>query len=380
MENPGMQEYAPAVTGRTPAQDGFFMPAEYAPQERIWMIWPWRRDNWRSGAVPAQQAFLDAACAIASWEPVTLLVPARSLAKADRMLAARREKAAENITLLTMESDDAWARDTGPTFLVHPEKKELRAVDWTFNAWGGTWDGLYEDWEADDRLAGEICRHLGIVRYRAAGFVMEGGAFHTDGAGTVLTTSMCLLSPGRNPSMTREEIEKTLLSYLGARKLVWLPMGIDPQETDGHVDDVACFTAPGEAACIWTENPEDPCFAAARSAYETLCASTDATGRPLTVHRICCPREPVRIGNFSYVTNAHAVPRRPGDLCPASYLNFLVVNGAVLVPQFGDPNDSRALAEIQALFPDRQAVGVASREILYGGGNLHCITQQQPKI
>ena len=358
----------------TTAADGFRMPGEFEPQERIWMIWPERPDNWRDHAVPAQKAYASVAKAIASFEPVTLLVSPGQMERAQCALSS-----VPDISFAEMESDDAWIRDTGPSFLVNG-KGELRACDWKFNAYGGDVDGLYSPWDWDDALAGKICDLLGIDRYRTD-FVLEGGSFHTDGEGTVLTTEMCLLSRGRNPELTREEIEKRLCAYLGAEKVLWLPEGIDPEETNGHVDDVACFVRPGEVACIDAENPDDPCFRASQMALQVLEDARDARGRKLKVNRVCCPQNPVRIEEtFSIEKTANAIPREPGDFCAASYLNFLIVNGGVIVPQYGDPNDALALKQIAAQFPDRKTVGVPTREIVYGGGNIHCITQQQPAV
>jgi agmatine deiminase len=167
--------------------------------------------------------------------------------------------------------------------------------------------------------------------------------------------------------------------YLGAEKVLWLGDGIDPEETTGHVDDIACFVRPGEVACIWTEDETHPFYAAAQDAYRRLCAMTDARGRQLKVHRICLPKALVRLAGAETIQQIPGVaPRQNGDLCIASYLNFLIVNGGVIVPQYGDENDALALAQIQTIFPERKAVGVYTREVVYGGGNIHCITQQVP--
>ncbi|MEE0955060.1 MAG: agmatine deiminase [Eubacterium sp.] len=362
------------ITGTTPKKDGYRMPAEFEPQERIWMLWPERPDNWRDRALPAQEAYAAVARAIAEFEPVVIGVSSEYYEE-----AAERFSKDKRITVSPMPHDDAWIRDTGPTFLVN-DKGNLRAADWKFNAYGGHYDGLYDPWDLDDALAGNICSRIGIDRYRAD-FVLEGGSIHTDGQGTILTTEMCLLSQGRNPSMSKEDIEDALKKYLGGEKVIWIPDGIDPDETNGHVDDVCCFTAPGEVACIYTDDTEDPSYEAAQKAFDMLSHATDAKGRKIKVHPICMPKEPVRIGSgFYYEPSEGCIPRKAGDYCAASYINFLIVNGGIIVPQYGDENDARALNELQALFPDRRAVGVPTREVVYGGGNIHCITQQQPKV
>lgn len=290
-----------------------------------------------------------------------------------------REQLPEEIRVLEMTSNDAWVRDSGPTFVVGPEG--MRAVDWTFNAWGGLVDGLYFPWDQDDLVARKICEIENVDSYRTEGFVMEGGAFHTDGDGTVLTTRMCLLSKGRNPQLRQPEIEHRLREYLGAERVIWLEEGIDPEETNGHVDDVACFARPGEVICIDTDDPTHPFYHAAKAAIETLESAVDARGRRLKVHHLCCTKAPVRIPEDYHVAAAQSArAMRPGDLCIASYANLLIVNGGVIVPQYDDENDALALEQIQAIYPDRRVVGVHTREIVYGGGNIHCITQQVPRM
>ncbi len=202
-----------------------------------------------------------------------------------------------------------------------------------------------------------------------------------DGEGTVLTTEMCLLSEGRNPHLSREEIETYLCDYLNCEKVLWLGDGIDPEETNGHVDDVACFVRPGEVACLYTEDENSPFYAAAQDAYKRLTEMTDAKGRQLKVHKLCCPVENVTIkGEFAIDYVEGTLPREDGDICIASYMNFLITNGGVIAPQYGDVNDALALEQIQGMFPDKEVVGVNTVEVVYGGGNIHCITQQQPKV
>ena len=275
---------AKRIVGTTPRQDGYRMPGEFEEQTGVWMLWPQRPDNWRGGAKPAQQAFADVARAIARFEPVTVCVNPDQFQNA-------RARLPEDIRVVEMTSNDAWVRDCGPTF-VKNDQGNLRAVDWTFNAWGGLHDGLYFPWDQDDLVARKICELEGVDSYRTDGFVLEGGSIHVDGQGTVLTTEMCLLSPGRNPELSRRDIEEKLCDYLGCEKVIWLRDGIDPDETNGHIDDVACFVAPGEVACIWTEDPENPFYQAAQDAFRTLSQATDAKGRRLTVHKLCLTKKP----------------------------------------------------------------------------------------
>ena len=357
----------------TPRKDGFRMPGEFEPQEKIWMIWPERPDTWRDGAKPAQKAFVEVARAISAFEPLTMLVSAAQYANA-------RNQLPDEVRVVEMSTDDAWCRDCGPTFLKN-DKGEVRGVDWEFNAWGGLVDGCYFPWASDNAVARKICEIEGIDSYHTPGFVLEGGSIHVDGEGTLLTTEMCLLSAGRNPHMTKDEIEEQLKEYLNVDKVIWLKDGIDPGETNGHVDDVACFVRPGEVACIWTDDEDNPFYEAAHAAYETLSNATDAKGRALKVHKLTMPKEPV------YMTQEEVdaidvvegtIPRTTEDVCIASYMNFLIGNDFVLVPQYDDEYDEMALQQVQQMFPEREVVGVPTREVVYGGGNIHCITQQQP--
>lgn len=361
------------MEGNTPKEDGYRMPAEFEPQKQVFMLWPERQDNWRNGAKPAQEAYSNVAKAINCFEPVTVCVSKEQFANCRAHLPAE-------IRVVEIASNDSWIRDCGPTFIKN-DMGGLRAVDWTFNAWGGLVDGLYFPWDADDQVAQKLCEMEGIDSYRTEGFVLEGGAFHVDGEGTVMTTKMCLLSEGRNPHLSQEEIEKMLCNYLNCEKVIWVTDGIDPDETNGHIDDVACFIRPGEAACIYTEDPEDPFYETSRNAYEELCSAVDAKGRKLKVHKLCLPKRAVRLEGASGIDQIEGtVPRKDGDICIASYMNFLIVNGGVIVPQYEDENDSLAIEQIQAMFTDRKVVGVKTREIVYGGGNIHCITQQQPLL
>ena len=359
------------IKGTTPKQDGYRMPAEFEKQSGVWMVWPERCDNWRNGAKPAQEVFAEVAKAIARFEKMTVAVSAGQYQNA-------RSKLPPEIRVVEMSSDDAWVRDTGPTFLVN-DKGGLRAVDWEFNAWGGLVDGLYFPWANDDRVAQKICEIEDVDTYRTEDFVLEGGSIHVDGEGTVMTTEMCLLSEGRNPHLSKEEIEKVLCDYLNCEKVIWIKNGVDPFETNGHIDDVACFVAPGEVACIWTDDKSHPFYRQAMEAYETLSSATDAKGRKLKVHKLCLTKEPCYLEGAETIDAVEGtIPRENGEVSIASYMNFLIINGAVIMPQYGDENDALAIEQAQAMFPDREIVGVLTKEVAFGGGNIHCITQQQP--
>ncbi|MEM7030726.1 MAG: agmatine deiminase [Chloroflexota bacterium] len=352
----------------TPVQDGFLMPGEFEPHTRCWMMWPERPDVWRNQALPAQNAFVAVAEAIADFEPVTMVTVPSQADKARQRLSAR-------IEVVPMPYNDAWMRDIGPTFVLD-RAGGLRGVNWAFNAWGG----LYEDWAADEQVAAQVLQMTGAKQYRTD-FIMEGGAIHVDGQGTALVTAQCLLHPNRNPTLSQNEIEAGLKAYLNVTKVIWLPEGVYEDETDGHVDNLCCFVEPGVIALTWTDDVDDPQFAISQMAYDGLTNTVDARGRALQIHKIHQPT-PMYITaeeSAGIEVEAGSHPRPVGQRLAASYINYYVANGGVIMPFFDDPQDDIAKQTLQMLYPDRTIVGVAAREILLGGGNIHCITQQQPK-
>jgi agmatine deiminase len=357
----------------TPAADGFRMPAEFEPHSGCWMAWPERADNWRLGAKPAQEAFATVATAIAASEPVTMAVSAARFESCRAMLPPE-------VRVVEVSTDDAWMRDTGPTFVVDGGGRR-RGVDWRFNAWGGTEGGLYASWERDDRVAAKVLEVEGADRYRAP-IVLEGGAIHVDGEGTVLVTEECLLNPNRNPGLSREQIERVLLDHLGAEKVVWLGAGVFEDETDGHVDNLACFARPGLVLLTWTEDEDDPQHPISLDARDRLEAATDARDRPFEVVLLPSPG-PLAISAEEaegVERAAGTVPRLAGDRLAASYANFYLGNSRVVYPLLDPRHDTDAAAILRRAFPGREVVGVPAREILLGGGNIHCITQQVPAV
>jgi len=356
----------------TPGQDGFRMPAEFERHSGCWMLWPERTDNWRNGAKPAQAVFAEIAAAIAASEPVTVGVSAAQFQNACARLP-------RPVRLVEISSNDAWIRDSGPTFLVDA-KGRRRGVDWTFNAWGGLAAGLYFPWDRDDEVAQKVLEIEAADRYRTS-FVLEGGAIHVDGQGTCLTTEECLLNPNRNPDMTRADIEETLRRFLGVSTLIWLGCGVYLDETGGHIDELACFTSPGHVALTWTEDRADPQYEISRDALERLRHARDARGRALTIHKIHQPGPLHMTAEEAAGIDVRegSRPRRAGDRLPASYINFYIANKCVVMPQYDERWDKPAARTLRRLFPTRAVVGIRTREVLLGGGNIHCITQQVPR-
>jgi agmatine deiminase len=354
-----------------PSEDGFRMPGEFEPHAKTWMLWPERPDNWREGAKPAQVAFVEVAKAISQFEPVCMGVNPIQYDTARSMLPS-------DVHVVVVPNDDAWMRDCGPTYVID-NFGYVRGIDWKFNAWGGLKGGLYYPWELDDAVPQKVLEMEAIERYRAP-IILEGGSIHVDGQGTLITTEECLLNPNRNPSLSKGEIEMVLKNYLNVSKIIWLGRGVYNDETSGHVDNLCCFLRPGVLALTWTDDPNDPQYEISLDALRRLEKATDTHGRTLVIHKIHQP-DPVMITDIE-AQGVEAMPgskpRSPGDRMAASYINFYLCNQGAVVPTFEDPHDQVALDTLQMLMPDRRIVGVPAREILLGGGNIHCITQQQP--
>ena len=362
----------------TPASEGFYMPGEFERHRGCIMIWPERPGSWPYEARAARKAFREIIAAIAKSEEVFVAAGERSYDSAVKELSD-----IANVTVFHAETDDAWARDVAPTF-VKNSKGTVRAVNWNFNAWGGTYNGLYASWEKDNAFASCFAGKEGYDIYDAAPFVLEGGSVHSDGEGTVLVTSECLLSPGRNPSMTKEEIAQKLKDYLGAEKIIWLPNGIYNDETDGHVDNICAFIKPGEVVLAWTDDETDPQFPLSNEDLKILESETDAKGRHFKVHKLPIPEKHVFIKEDDlkgYEFEEGEDEREVGERLAASYVNFYFSNGAVILPAFGGENsesDAKAAHIMSELCPEREIIQIAARDILLGGGNIHCITQQIP--
>ena len=355
----------------TPAADGFRMPGEFEPHAGCWMLWPERPDNWREAARPAQLAFVQVAAAITQFEPVTVGVSTPHYSAARALLP-------ECVRVVEMAHDDSWMRDIGPTCVVDG-RGAVRGVDWRFNAWGGLAGGLYFPWDQDDLVARKVLDIERLARYRAP-LVNEGGAIHVDGQGTALVTEECLLNANRNPHLKRSDVERQLRDYLGVSHIIWLGKGVFNDETDGHIDNLACFVRPGEVCLAWTDRRRDPQHAISLDAWERLHEARDARGRRLKVRRLPMPgpltlhaREAAGL-----IPREGARARVAGERLAASYVNFYIANGGIVMPLLDPRTDRSAAQRLKRLFPARRVVGVPAREILLGGGNIHCITQQVP--
>ncbi|WP_276353288.1 agmatine deiminase family protein [Cohnella caldifontis] len=338
-----------------PRELSYAMPPEWAEHARTLISWPIQA----SMCYPDEYegvcgAYAETIQAISEFEPVTVIVNPSDLETVRARFAGNMR-----IECLAVEHNDAWLRDNGPTF-VKNGKGDVAGINWKFNAWGGK----YAPWDLDDQVAPRILDHFGKKRFDAP-LVMEGGSFHVDGEGTLITTEECLLNPNRNPELSREQIEEYLRNYLGIDKVIWLRRGLSGDETDGHVDNVACFAAPGKVILQVCDDPQDENYAIAQDNLRTLREATDARGRRLEIVPIQQP--PYR--------------EHEGNRLTLSYLNFYFVNGGIILPVFGgeaEETDRLAAQALQAAFPDREIRTVDGMGVIREGGNVHCTTQQMP--
>ncbi len=353
-----------------PREDGFRMPGENEAQQAVYMAWPERPDNWRLGAKPAQAEFVAVAEAIAEVTPVTMFVSASQYADA-------RQNLPSHIELVEISTNDSWMRDTGPSFVVN-DSGDIRGIDWQFNAWGGLVNGLYSPWDRDDLVAHEVLKYRSEDRYRTS-FVLEGGSIHVDGEGTLYTTEECLLDPGRNPDLNKAEIEGLLSDYLNLTKVIWLKRGLYNDETNGHIDNILHVVRPGEVLLSWCDDVNDPMYEICREALATLEMERDARGREIVVHKLPIPGPLYMTAEEAAgIDPSDGMVREAGERLGGSYANFLITNGRIIFPLLDAARDSEAQAILSEVFPGYEVVGVSTREILLGGGNIHCITQHVP--
>jgi agmatine deiminase len=369
-----------------PKSQGYRMPAEFDEHSSSWLLWPERNDIWRMGAKPVQAIFAKIANTIAEYEPVTVGVCQSQYENA-------RNKLSDKVRVVEISFDDAWVRDTGATFIVDSHGK-LAGVDWHFNAWGGIggtvqgkWNltGSYYPWKLDDMVARKIIEIEKAVRFRCP-LITEGGALHSDGKGSILAIKECLQS--RNEDFTISEIEELLITYLGADRIVWIEQGLYLEENNGHIDNMCCFVDSDTILLHWCEDTSDPQYEISAAAYETLTNTLSSNGKKYEVIKVPQP------GVLTITEEEHegvdeseyAIPRPVGERLPASYINSYICNGAVIVPSFSSKFDStvtqyddNALEIYKKAFPKHTVIQIPARELLLGGGGIHCIIQQVPK-
>ncbi|MFT3990437.1 MAG: agmatine deiminase family protein [Luteolibacter sp.] len=346
----------------TPAAAGYSMPAEWSPQEAVWLSWPVDDPrHWGGAKRDVMWAkFAEIAAAISRFEPVRINAPASDHAAI--AAACNRAKAVpERVELFDHPHNDVWCRDHGPIFVKHLEAGDTAITDWEFNAWGGK----FPPWNLDNQIPGKIATALGKPIFQG-GMILEGGAIEINGQGQLLTTEAVLLNPNRNPHLNRGQIEQLLRDGLGVSDILWLKQGIEGDDTDGHIDDLARFVDPATILACIESDPLSSNRKILNDNLSRLKSFTGPGGRPFEVVEIPLPA-------------ACEVPGWRLPVLPASYVNFLIVNGGVLVPTFRQgKNDDRALGMLRELFPGREITGIDCLDLVEEGGTLHCISQQQP--
>jgi agmatine deiminase len=344
------------------AAAGFSMPPEWSPQEAVWLSWPVEDPRHWGGAKREMiwAKFAEIAAAISRFEPVRINAPAADHA-AIAAACNRARAVPERVELFDHPHDDVWCRDHGPIFVKHAGTGEVAVTDWEFNAWGGK----FPPWDQDNAIPGRIAASLG-KRIFKGGMILEGGAIEINGAGQLLTTEAVLLNPNRNPELCREEVEQRLRDGLGVAEILWLKQGIEGDDTDGHIDDLARFVDPQTILACVDPDSSSPNRAILQDNLGRLRSFLGPHRRPFDLVEIPLPE-------------ACEVPGWRLPVLPASYVNFLIVNGGVLVPTFRQmKNDDRALGMLRELFPDREITGIDCLDLVEEGGTLHCISQQQP--
>ena len=331
------------------------MPAEWEPHQAVWFSWPHPEGisfpRCYERVLPALGALVRAA---AEFEPVRVNVRDA----AEEVDARRWLGGGGSVEFFHHPTNEPWCRDHGPIFLLNDQTGEVVVADFAFNAWGGKYEGT----ALDQKIPALVAQALGL-RCLAHPMVLEGGSIEVNGSGSLLTTRSCLLHPNRNPSMTQPQIEDVLRHWLGVRNILWLDQGIEGDDTDGHIDDLARFVGPSSIVTEVEENENDPNHAILQENLKALANFRDENGATLD---ICALPMPARRLEYE------------GDRLPASYANFLILNRGVLLPVFGDAKDDEAGALVESLFPGRKIVPVDCREIIIGLGSIHCLSQQQP--
>jgi agmatine deiminase len=353
----------------TPAQLGYRMPAEWEPHAATWIAWPHNRDDWPGKFGPIPWVYVEIVRLLSRVERVNVVVKGGKMRRRAADCLDRAGVPLDRVEFVKAATDRVWLRDSGPTFVVNDREEgdRIGLIDWRFNAWA-----KYDNHHHDDRLPRCLARRLGLRRWvpkveidgGPTRVVLEGGAIDVNGRGTLLTTEECLLSDvqARNPGLDRGALERVLADYLAARHVIWLGRGIAGDDTHGHVDDLARFVDPCTVVTVVESRPSDPNYEPLQENWQRLQEARDQDGEPLRVVALPMPAPVV----FE------------GQRLPASYANFYIANGLVLVPTFNDPADREALGILASLFPDREVVGIHAVDLVWGLGTLHCLSQQQP--
>jgi len=340
----------------SPGSKGYFFPAEWQVHRATWLSWPHNKNTWPEGIETIFDSYLRLIEELTKWEMVCINVRDQNMEKAALSRFKNRHIDHSKVEFYYHATDDAWCRDHGPCFLVNPNGDKI-VLDWDYNAWGGK----YPPYHSDNAIPGKVAFELGIELIKP-GMVLEGGSVDFNGAGTALTTTSCLLNSNRNPEISQAAIEQKLKDYFGVEQVLWLEQGIAGDDTDGHIDTITRFVSPDTVVTILEEDPFEENYHPLLENLEALKQMKLLDGEPLKVITLPMPQ-----------------PKYHGhQRLPASYANFYICNGAVLVPTFDDPNDKLAIAILGKIFKSRKIIGINSLEILRGLGSFHCLCQQEP--
>lgn len=337
-------------------EQGFAMPAEWQKHDAIWLAWPYDPTTFPDRVERVEATYVQIVKEIHESEEVNLFVIDEPTRKKVVAMLNKVTVNLDRVHLHISDYADVWFRDYGPIFVCNP-RHELAMIHWDFNSWGEKYETLLKDKEIPDMINKEMA-----IRCFKPGIVLEGGSIDVNGEGTLLTTEQCLLNSNRNPNLNKQKIEQYLSEFLGVCHFIWLKRGILGDDTDGHIDDLARFVGPSTIVCAFEDNENDADYDALKENYDLLCQSVDQNGKPLRIIKLPMPK----------------VVSDEGYRLPASYTNFYIGNTKVLMPTFDHPNDKKALAILQELFLTRKVVGICCKDLVYGFGTLHCISQQQP--
>lgn len=342
----------------TPQKSGFIMPAEWEKHSAVWLAWPHDIITFSDDKLIAvEQSYVEIIKNIHTSEDVELLVlNEETKTRVSGMLASAKINLSK-ITFHITDYDDVWIRDYGPTFIINRQDHELAWVKWHYNAYGNKFPELLKDNEVFFNLRRDVDK-----RMFEPGVIMEGGAIETNGQGIIITTEQCLLNKNRNPELNKNETEKYLNKFVSAKKVIWLKQGLANDHTDGHIDELARFVTPNKIVCAYEDDSTGENYKTLEENYQTLTKVTNLENKPFEIIKLPLP-------HMKY---------KDGTTAPASYCNFYIGNNVVLTATFNDTNDAKALAILQSCFPDHKVIGIDCSNIIYGGGAIHCITQQQP--
>lgn len=346
----------------TPKQLGYIMPAEWEHHSAVWLAWPYDKTTFTEGIENAEKTFCEIIKMLKGSERVNLIVLDSKMQSRAEELLKNFGADLSNVTFHQVEFADVWTRDYAPFFLVNREQKKIAWVKWQYNAYGKAGDPNYADFSQllKDNEVFNLLKPEG--EKFMADIVLEGGAIEVNGAGVLLTTEQTLLNPNRNPNLSKEQIEQSIKNYLGVENIIWLKRGLVNDHTDGHIDDIARFVSLNKILTAYEDDVNDENFKILEDNYKVLTLARNINGELFEVVKLPMP-------HMHY---------KDGKKAPVSYANFYIGNTVALVPIFNDPNDEKALKIIQSCFPERKVVGIDCREIIYGGGSIHCMTKEEP--